>query len=141
MNSMEKSFAGNFTRSDVTIEFIKRYAVGVLPDYYQLNGDRLEIQIRDMVERLAKEVVLCGNLPAEPLEKFTATAHWVVPKSWWQMFKRDVLPTWFSGKYPVIEKPQSKQVEVKCYAVYPRLPVAFPKYGEVKFAYTESFSN
>jgi hypothetical protein len=135
------AYLKDMERSDVVIEFLRRAAIEELPPQYHVNGDRVVVEIRDVLTRLAKQVILCEDLPAEPLEKFTATAHWSVPSSWWQMFKRDVMPAWFKEKWPVEEREQSKQVEVKMYAVYPRLPYAFPKYGEYKFSYVESAHN
>lgn len=44
------------------------------------------------------------------------------PTSWWQMFKRDVMPRWFIRKFPV--RSSKKIIDVK--TIYPDLKVSLP---------------
>lgn len=44
------------------------------------------------------------------------------PKSWWQMFKRDVMPKWFTKKFPV----KSEEFIIDASVLYPDLKISVP---------------
>lgn len=44
------------------------------------------------------------------------------PTSWWQMFKRDVMPAWFVKRFPV----KSKTVTIDAKTFYPDLKISVP---------------
>lgn len=51
------------------------------------------------------------------------THSWESPASWWQMFKEEVMPKWFTDRFPVQTVPteitQSKNVKITRKATYP----------------------
>jgi hypothetical protein len=55
-------------------------------------------------------------------DTYKANYPYKVPKTWWQMFKRDHLPTWFKKKFPVQYEHKTGRVKVrfKRYATYPK---------------------
>jgi len=64
-----------------------------------------------------------------------------VPESWWDMFKERYFPAWALKKWPAKKKQlrqnyydvrtvfDPRKLDVKVVAVYPELPIAFPKCG------------
>lgn len=77
-------------------------------------GSRLEVEenfsslMRSMVYTLRASVA--GNVKQE---NRIESVHVVkTPSSWWQMFKRDVMPTWFTTHYPVVFTVESVPVIV-----------------------------
>lgn len=61
-----------------------------------------------------------------------------VPNSWWQHFKQDKAPRWFTKRYPVRydTKHQTRTVRFKRYATYPMSNIALPTHQrEVSFAF------
>ncbi len=123
---------------EVTLEFMRRYVATVIPDSHMMNVERIRLEMQPMLERMANQLVLCEDLPIEPLKEFEATAHFYHPSSWWQHFKKDIAPKWFIERFPIKDTRHTRKVTVKMAAAYPRLPVAFPKYGEYKFVYTQA---
>lgn len=69
-----------------------------------------ELLTRDLVFRIS------GYVWEEELEKRVLVASY--PKTWWQHFKKDVMPEWFTKKFPVELK--REEVLVKFTAVYPK---------------------
>lgn len=45
-----------------------------------------------------------------------------MPTSWWQMFKRDVMPRWFKKMFPV----ESRRVTIEAKTFYPDLKISVP---------------
>lgn len=45
------------------------------------------------------------------------------PVSWWQMFKRDVMPRWFVKRFPVV----SKTATIDAKVFYPELKISVPQ--------------
>ena len=120
---------------DFTLEIARRYVARKLPDY-SMNTDRMHLEIRDMVEEMAKTLVLCEDLPIEPLEEFSTEVVFQVPSSWFQMLKKEHAPLWFLKRYPIKYDSIRRKVKVKMSAAYPKLPIAFPKYGGYRFHYS-----
>lgn len=44
------------------------------------------------------------------------------PTSWWQMFKRDIMPKWFVRKFPV----KSEEIIIDVKVIYPDLQISIP---------------
>ena len=59
----------------------------------------------------------------------------------WQLVKKKYFPKWFIGKFPVkykwifktvfIEETINKDVKIEAWTKYPKLPMIFPKCGDV----------
>lgn len=58
-----------------------------------------------------------GSIMAEKLLDDTVR----YPRNWWQHFKEEVMPKWFTDRYPV----ECTVYSIKRYAKYPRLPMVF----------------
>ena len=78
--------------------------------------------ISDMVK-----LVATMNLPAERLPEQELDASMSVPASWWQMLKRDAMPSWFTGRWPVRTEREWRRLRVVPKAVYPQLPLRWPE--------------
>jgi hypothetical protein len=64
------------------------------------------------------------------------------PSSWWQMFKRQYFPKWLLKRFPVRHTTLKRKVVFKVYELYPKLPIAIPKYADrhfpIQICYTEN---
>ena len=62
-------------------------------------------------------------------DRTTVHFYWETPASWWQQFKVEIMPVWFTERYPIKYKRHSaKRTAIfKRYAEYPKANVAIPK--------------
>lgn len=123
----------------VLLEMGRRYIATEFPDY-AMNNDNMYLEMRTMVEKMATQLVLCEDLPLEPLKTFEAKTTFYYPKTWWQKLKEDHFPNWYLERWPVEKEATERKVTVKMSAAYPKLP-DMPKYKDTpyKFHYAQTF--
>lgn len=56
------------------------------------------------------------------------------PTSWWQMFKRDVMPKWFQKRFPV----KSEEYVIDAKVIYPYLRISAPLNEKVSVIFQQS---
>lgn len=109
-----------------------------LADYPQMYQS-LEVQIREVAEKIGKELIAFTNLPVEPLKEVRDTATFRTPKTWFQHFKQSCFPKWLLKRFPVDWHEEKIEVILNVGAAYPKLPEVFPKHvGEIRYAYTKN---
>jgi len=74
-----------------------------------------------------------GFLMGEKLREEKRNWRVSYPSSWWQMLKEQYFPKWLLKKYPVKYTIKKRKVTFKVYEVYPKLPIAIPKYTDSHF--------
>lgn len=116
------------TQTEVLIEQLKRYVAEVFTPEISRS---VHFDVRELVGRMATELCSTVDLPLEPLETFTELAIFKTPKTWFDHFRLTYFPKFLSKKFPIKWKTERQSIQVKCGAVYPKLPVAFPNYGGV----------
>lgn len=122
-------------QNEITLTYLKQYIATFLTDFPQMSHS-LEIVVRDVAERMGKELVAMVNLPEEHLKTVEDYATFQTPKTWFQHFKNDHFPLWLLRKFPVKYHEEKIKVVLKVGAVYPQLPEVFPKnLGTIRYAY------
>jgi len=74
-------------------------------------------------------VQLILDLPTELLGEYIETDTHAYPDGWWQWFRDKWFPRWWLKKYPVQMKTITLKTVFKPKAIYPQLPLVFPKCG------------
>jgi len=76
---------------------------------------------------------LRGFLMGERLRE--EKVNWKVsyPSSWWEMFKERYFTERLLNKFPVKYTTKKRNVTFKVYELYPKLPIAIPKYTDRHF--------
>ena len=74
-----------------------------------------------MLERISMQILSDKIVD----DSYDAKYSYEIYKSWWQHFKHDYMPEWFTDKYPVDKKTVTDTVTVKFtrYAEYPKANV------------------
>jgi len=120
---------------NLMLELIRQYVATYVSDYPQMKHS-LEIVIKDVAEKMAKELVMMVNLPKEHLKTVEDVATFHTPKTWFQHFKASHFPLWLLKKFPVVYHEEKMKVILKVGAVYPQLPEVYPRnVGEIRFVY------
>lgn len=121
--------------SAITLEMMRRYVATYMTDY-PFMVDRLEVQVRDMFEKMGKELVAFTDCPREHLKTVSDTATFRAPKTWFQHFKAAYFPAWLLRRFPIQWHEEKQHVIVNVGAVYPQFPEAYPRnLGEIRFSY------
>lgn len=120
-----------FTKTEIVLGQLRRYVAQYLsPELTE--GFRMEV--RDMVEMLGKQVVLLVDLPKEPLKVVEGLSRFEFPLTWFDHLRNSHFPRFLTGRWPIRYKTHETPYKVEVGAVYPKLPMAFPKYGgDIRF--------
>ena len=89
--------------------------------------DSLKLSVTDMGLRWPDiSIRVKAHMLTRPLSEESETASVRVPVTWWQHFKRDVLPWRLRRRWPVKTRELSEVVHYKVFAAYPQASVAMP---------------
>jgi hypothetical protein len=87
----------------------------------------VEVSADHIVSDMVEVIRIKFALPAERLPEQELVVLIAEPDSWWQMFKRDVLPACIGRRWPVRTGLVPRHIRVIPKAVYPRLPMFWPE--------------
>ena len=82
----------------------------------------LVVDIVDLIEEKAKELIIKLTMPAEPIISKEVNFSYKIPRSWWQMLKEKHF-SFLCRLFPVKYKFFFETKEVILFAGYPRLPI------------------
>lgn len=119
------------TREDLTKDQLVEYKeiilsklkFGVARSLGTTIADSMKLELNPDIEALTLQEQVTGYVLANKIADDTETVfakseHYF---SWWQMFKNDKMPKWFTKRYPVRHYTQHQRIDVKFerYATYP----------------------
>lgn len=118
------------TTKEVILEPLRRYCA------YQFSPETLsslKVEMRDIPERVGKQLTAMLDLPMEPLKEVTETTRYTVPETWFDHLRAEHWPNFLTRNWPIRWKTIEIPVTIKIGAVYPQLPVAFKNAGPIHY--------
>lgn len=99
-------------------------------------ADSLRISVQDDIQGVMGKIVGASfDVLRDKIHEDKATTYysWKIPSSWWQHFKQDKMPRWFTNRYPVqyTTHRAKRTATFKRYAEYPKANIHLPKDSRV----------
>lgn len=86
-------------------------------------GDRFGLTLDDLVMKMTTRVL------TQTLEDKETTVSFSAPSTWWQHWKQDHAPAWFTRRWPVRLTTVRETVKYEVCAMYPKANMLLPNLG------------
>ena len=123
--------------NEVSKVILKKLKVVMLHSISSAVWSGSKLQIDNIIETFEKQFRLVLYLPSEHVKTIKGYTTVCVPETWIDHLRRDSFPNFLNKKYPIKYKFERRYYEHEVGAIYPKLPIVFPK-QEIRYYNTNN---